>query len=495
MGHGPEGLALDALEGDQGQEDDDDDQDGEDDRTGHLAAGGGHDHAPLRVGRRRAQVPVHVLDDDDRAVDDHADGDGQPAQGHQVGADAQARHAEQREEHGEGDGENRDQAGPQPAQGEQEHQDHQDHAQQQGVADGADGGLDQAALLVVGHDAHALGQDAVDLVQLPLDAGDHRRGVLSVQLDDHPGDHLAGPVASLQAAPHGAADAHLGDVGEVDGPAVLGLDHDRLQVVDAGGQALRSHHELLGVPLDELGADVQVVRPHPLDHLGQRDVVAQQAVGPDVDVELLLVAADAQDLGHAGHGLQVELDDPVLQRPQLLEAALAGGVVQVVEEDQAHARGDGAHRRLAEALGDALARLHDALADQLPRQVDVHPVLEIDVDHRQAEVRDRADPGDAGQPGHGHLDGIGDVALHFLGGQALGLGEDLHQVRRDVGEGVDRQPGGGQPAGDHDQQGEHGQQQAVVQSEFDDSLQHRGSAPASGRGRGRRRPCPARPSG
>ena len=92
--------------------------------------------------------------------------------------------------------------------------DDQGDADQQRVGDGADRGLDQALLLVVGNDAHTLGQDAVDLGELLLDGADHGRGVGAEELDHHARDHLLGAVAGLDATTDGATDPHLGEVAE-----------------------------------------------------------------------------------------------------------------------------------------------------------------------------------------------------------------------------------------------------------------------------------------
>jgi len=144
----------------------------------------------------------------------------------------------------------------------------------------------------------------------------------------------------------------------------------------------------------------------------------------------------------------------------------AGRVLEVVEEDLAHAGGDGAHLRVPEALGDTLARLLETLAHELAGEVHVQVVLEVDVHHRETEVRHGADLRHAGQAGHGRLDGVGDVGLDLLGRQALGHGEDLHEVGGDVGKGVHGQAGGGPCTGEHHEEAQHQHQQPVAQAEI-----------------------------
>ncbi len=47
------------------------------------------------------------------------------------------------------------------------------------------------------------------------------------------------------------------------------------------------------------------------------DVVGAQPIRIEHDLVLAHHAADARDLGHVGHGLQLVLQEPVLQRAQL----------------------------------------------------------------------------------------------------------------------------------------------------------------------------------
>ena len=157
----------------------------------------------------------------------------------------------------------------------------------------------------------------------------------------------------------------------------------------------------------------------------QRHPVAQQGVGIDHDVELFLIAADAQNLGDPRHGLQVEFDQPILDGAQLFERVLAGGVFEIVEQHQAHAGRNRPQRGFAKALRDLFPGLLESFVDQLAGKVDVYSVGKIDIDDREAEVGHGADVLDARQAVHHRLDGIGDVGFDFFGSQALGDGEYL----------------------------------------------------------------------
>ena len=91
------GLALEAEDGDEG---DGDDQQGEEDRGGDLAGGGGEELAALagaHVFGRVLEALVAGLDHDDLGVDGGADGDGDAAEAHDRGRDAEPGHRDEGE--------------------------------------------------------------------------------------------------------------------------------------------------------------------------------------------------------------------------------------------------------------------------------------------------------------------------------------------------------------------------------------------------------------
>ena len=77
--------------------------------------------------------------------------------------------------------------------------------------------------------------------------------------------------------------------------------------------------------------------------------------------------------------------------------------------------------------------------DQLTGPVYVDAPVEFDIDDREADTRDGADPRDARHAVHGRLDRERDEKLHLLRREALGLGHERHGWPVEVGEDVDRQ--------------------------------------------------------
>ncbi len=316
VGERPEGLAFDSIEREQGQKDNDDDRDGEDNRPAYFPAGAPHKLDARQVRLRPVHDPVDVLDHHHRAVHDHADGDGKTAQRHQVGADAESAHRQCGEEHRERYRRSDHQARPDPAHEHEQYQRHQHNPLRQRARHGLHRLVHQFFLLVVGHNAHALGQRLLHLGQLRLDPVDHRRGIRAVQLHDHAGNHFLLAVPRLEPPAYGAAGFNTGHVVQMDRGAVYRLHHNGGQVIEAVGEAHRAHQKLFAAPLQKLGAHVEIVFAHPVEHFGKRHVVTNQRLGVNIDLVLLLIAADAQHLGDARHRLQLVLHNPVLHRAQ-----------------------------------------------------------------------------------------------------------------------------------------------------------------------------------
>ena len=457
-----EGLSLHPFEREDRQENHHDDEDGENQRLQHLGAGLRHDSAPVCTRFGLAQTPVGVLHHDHRPVDHHADGDGDPAQRHQIGRNVEQTHRDQREPDREGDGRHHDQTRPPAAQ-----EGEQDNRNQQGALPerrrhGRDRGTDQFGLVVIGYRLDALGQGLVDAVQPVVDAADHFIGIRPDQLEHQPGNDLALAVHRGEALAGCAADFDPGDIPNAHRHAIDDLDDDIAQIVLALGQADGPHCILLGVLDQELRPGIGVIGLYGRHHVRDGEVVAQERLRPHIDLVLPFETAQRENLGHAAHGLQVELHQPVLDGAQFDAVHGAVGAVEEVEEDLSEPGGDRPHGRLAEAVGYVLTCQPETFADELAGPVDIRPVLEIDIHDRQAEIRGGADFRQPGQTIHRRLDREGDIALHLFGGEAFGLGEDLHQGGRDVGESVNRHG----PEGDSARQNDR------------DEAEHRQEAPA-----------------
>ena len=84
------------------------------------------------------------------------------------------------------------------------------------------------------------------------------------------------------------------------------------------------------------------------EHIVQGEVVLHEAGRIGQHVVLLPLAAPGVDLGDARHRTQPRLDDPVVERGELLQGVVVAGDEVVV--DLAQPGGDRAHLRAADAL-------------------------------------------------------------------------------------------------------------------------------------------------
>ena len=155
---------------------------------------------------------VGVLDHDDRAVHHHADRDGDPAQAHDVGADAQQVHDQQAGQHAGGHDEDRDQFAAGVQQEQDADQPDDDHFFDQRVPQRVDGSLDELRAVVGGLDRHARRQAVFQFGQLRLGIVDDLIGIGAVAGDDDAADGFALAVPFADAAPFLAGDLQRGDI-------------------------------------------------------------------------------------------------------------------------------------------------------------------------------------------------------------------------------------------------------------------------------------------
>ena len=294
-----EHLALDPLKREERHQDDGDDEDRERHRPCHLHERLGNDAALLLCFAAMREVATDVLDDDHGRVDDHADGEGHPAQAHQVQRQPRRAHDHEADEKGERQRQRDDQRGPKLGQEQEQDQDDEDAALAQRVRDRLDAGLDERGAVVEDVDPHALGQGGADLRHRLLDPAHHVLRVLALEHDDHAGHDLALAVARDRALAGLGADGHVGDVAQVHRRAVLGLEHDALDVGDVLEQPDAAQVDLLPAAHDHPATGVGVVALDGLDHVVRGQAVLEQLVGRDEHLVLLDVAAEAVDLVHA----------------------------------------------------------------------------------------------------------------------------------------------------------------------------------------------------
>ena len=196
-----------SLQQEDRHEGEDDDGQGEEDRPADLFGGSDDDLQPLfrpLLGRHLGQVAVAVLHHDDPGIHQHADGDGNTPQGHDVGGDPHQLHGDEGDQHRDRQGQDDHQGALEVEQEDQDHQRDDDRFLQQACLQGIDGPLDQVGAVVGDHDLHAGRQPFLQFLDLDLDPVDDILGILAVAHDDDAADRLTLAVHVQQAAPDGA---------------------------------------------------------------------------------------------------------------------------------------------------------------------------------------------------------------------------------------------------------------------------------------------------
>ena len=352
----------------------------------------------------------------------------------------------------------------------QEQQDHEgddDALLDQGVLQGRDGAVDQGRAVVGRHDLDARGQAGAQGLETGFDPLDDVEDVGVVAGDDDRADDLALAVELGEAAAELGAEADGADIGDADRSAAgAGLDDEVGEVGLAAEVAAAADEGLAAAELEHAAADLGIAAADDIADIGDGEAEGAQAVGVELDLVLLLEAADAGDLCDAGHALEGVAEAEVLDRAQLGEVVAAAAVDERVLVDPADAGGVGAEGR-GDGLGEAGLDPAQVLLDAAAGPVDVDVVGEDDVDEGHAEHRVAAHGLDlrGGQEGAG--DRVGDLVLDQGRRAAAPLGEDDHLGLGEVGDRVERDL----PGAAHGQQREHAVQQqhhaAVAGAEVD----------------------------
>ena len=439
----PEEPAFESLEEEQRHEDEADDHRREDHRAADLV-GGVVDH--LREGhsfRHRlpdvlAQASQDVLDVDDRVVDELADRDREPAEGHHVDREPprpehQQRHRERERQRGEGD-EGR------PHVDEEEDEDDRDDRGRldQDLGHVPHRPIDEAGRaerIAIEH--HARGQRRLDAVEHAVDLLRELERVRARRLL-HAQHHRRQPAIGGGAAQGRRGEPNVGDVADRDRRAVAGRDERAAVVVEALDAGHLPDGHLAAIDVGEVaGACGAVGTAGGLDHLGDREPEEREPILADVDPVLRQLAADRDDLRDAGDRQQrvAKVVLAIAAELERRDRAVGRG-----ERQQHHLAGDARRRRdLRVDVGrQAVGHRGEPLRDQLPSPGEILAPVELDPHDREARRARRAHPSRAGEAVDRGLDREGDERLDLVRGEPARLCHDHDRRGVEFGEDVDR---------------------------------------------------------
>ncbi|MNF41891.1 hypothetical protein D3C84_229290 [compost metagenome] len=480
-GQRAEQPAFLGLQGEHRNERQGDDQQAEEQRRADFHRRIGN-HPPvlgafeLLAGMRLApglDLLVRVLDHHHRGVDHGADGDGDTAERHDVGVDALLLHDGEGDQHADRQGHYGHQRGTQvPEEGRADQRDH-DELLHQLLAEVAHRAVDQLAAVVGGDDLHPVRQAAFQFLEFGLDRIDGAARVLAAAQDHHAADHLALAVQFGDAATHLRPQLDMRHLAEGHRHAAgIQAQRDGAKVVEGFQITRGAHHELGFRQFQHRAAGFLVGPADGVRHLGLGDAQAGQLDRVELHLVLLDHAADGRHLGDVGQGLQLELEEPVLQRAQLRQVMLTAAVDQGVLVDPADPGGVRPQRRFGAGRQAALD-LAEVFQHPRTRPVEVGVVLEQHIDEAVAEERVAAHGLRPRYREHGGGQRIGHLVLDDLRRLArIGRADDhLHvgQVRQRIDGRVLQRPdapgGGEQGRQQHqetighrpaDQRGDHG---------------------------------------
>ena len=466
--HRAEHLSFQPLQGQQGQENDDDDDDAGCHRGGDFARGAVDQVQRRQVFRRIGELALDVLNHHHRRIDQHADGDGQAAETHQVGRESEYPHQDEGGERRERQHQRYHQRAAQVAEEGEQQQDDEHDGFQQRFGNGTDGAADQIAAVVEGFDGGAFRERRRDLRQLRLDPGHHALCVGAAQSEHQALDRFALTILGHGAVAGQRTETDFRDVADAHDIAILCLNDNGAYVVEIADRTFGPHQQRFLAIGQAAGAIVAVVRFQRRAQLLDRQAAHREQLRLRDDLEGAYFAAQAVHIGNAGNRAQLRTDDPVQQRPLFGQRQLA---FDGEHEHLAQRRGDRRHAA-GNARRQVVHRRGQAFADLLARPVDVGAVLEIDGDVGQRVLRGRAQQALARDAEQLLLDRHGEPGLDFLRRHAGGLQDDLDLRRRDIRKGVDRQAEEGMHAGADQHDGQHQDEQALGQRKTDQCSQH-----------------------
>src|SRR5438874_601671 len=267
-------------------------------------------------------MPISVFHHDNGGVHQNANGQGQPTQRHDVGADIQVVHGNEGERERDGQGENRDQR---RAEMKQKHDDDQrnnnrflDQAMYQRVYLFAD----QCPAVIARNDFDSRRQRSFDFSQLLLDAIDHVEGVQPIPHNDNAAHGLAFAIPLCDTFPHVWAEGNRAQILDEYGRPVLRHNRHVRQIIERLEIAEPANHVSRAAQFEYSSTDFVRARLHAVDDGRQRNAICQQLVGIDIDLVLAHEPTDARHFGHTGNGRQLVAQVPILNASKIGKALL-----------------------------------------------------------------------------------------------------------------------------------------------------------------------------
>ncbi|GBC78534.1 hypothetical protein HRbin08_02030 [bacterium HR08] len=415
---------------------------------------------------------VRLLDDDDRRIHHRANGDGDPAERHDVGRNPHRIHRDEREEHRGGDGDDGDQRARDVPEENEDHGAHDHQLLDERPLQRRDGAQDQVRPIVGRDDLHPFGEGALDLGQARLHALDDLQRVLPIPHDHDAADGLPLSIQLGDAATNVRSQSDRAQMFHQDGRPRLRIDphDDVLDVLEGSDVTATAHHVLPPGELDEPPPHVVVPPPNRAHDGLQRDAIGEQGIGVEIHLILPDEAANGSDFGHPWHRLQRVAQMPILKRAELGQTPFPRRIHQSILKDPS----DGGHvlgQLHLHAFGQLRQDAAQILERSRARPVNVRPILEDHVHVGIAEIREAANVFHPRQSEQGADDRIRHLILDDVRA-AIPPGVDDHLRVREIGDGVQRDVAHGMKPDEQGHADEEEDEESVVRAEFDEPFDH-----------------------
>ena len=400
---------------------------------------------------------LDVLHHHHGCIHQHADGNGQAAERHQVGRQPPLLHQHEGGQGRQGQDQGHHQRRAQVAQKQQQQHQHQHNRFAQGLGDRRDGAFDQVAPVVKRHDLYARGQGGFQFGDLGLDIAHQFLRVGAAQAQHQSLHGLALAVLGNAAITRQRAQLHRGHITHAHRFAVA-LDHrNGAHIVQAADAAIAAHQQGFFATGQAACAVVTVVGAEGVLQLLQRHPARCQRRHIGYHLKRLHHAAQGVHIGHARNAAQARADHGIEQLAPLGQAGIA---IDREHEHFAQRRGDGC-QSTRQTCGQVAHHARQAFAHLLAGPVDIGAVGEVERDVGDGVFALRAQHDLVGDAQQFLLDGGHDACLDLGGSHAGGLEDDLDLGGRYVGKRVDWQVAQGHDTGGQQRQRQDAHQQAL----------------------------------
>src|SRR5260370_5219738 len=262
------------------------------------------------------KLTIAVHHHDYSRVDENDDGKRKSAERHNVRADVEVVHRDERCEYCDRQRQNRNQRGA-----EMKEEDNDDDADDDGFVkkvtlEGVEGRVNQSRAVVAGNDFDTRRQRGFCLNQFFLHAVDDIQGVHAVAHDDDARDGFAFALPFRHAFPNIGTEGDRAEIANLDGSSVLRSDGHGFKIVERTQITQTANHVFRATHFEHSSADFVCAGPDFFDDGRKGNSVGAQFVGINIDLVLFDESADGRDFGNARNGFELIAQVPVLNAAQ-----------------------------------------------------------------------------------------------------------------------------------------------------------------------------------